>query len=177
MTYLVVALNKFLSKSSEEEVSKVLSSFSCKRDEDVESFLRDKAIIQEKKHISRTYLIFDIEDMQKELVAYFTLAISSMEDKDLVCSGNLRKKMNINNGSAQSYLIGQIGKLDGAQKGLGRFAIEKAIDRIVSANAKVGCRVVRVDCRPPLVNYYKDNGFTLVRQNADRDLNEMVMIL
>jgi len=175
-TYSVAALSKFLSEVPEGEVSDMLSSFSCKRDKDVESFLKDKAIIQEKKHISRTYLIFD-EDAGSELVAYFTVAVSSMEDKDLVFSGNLRKKMNINNGSAQSYLIGQIGKLDGAQKGLGRFAIEKAIDRIVSANAKVGCRVVRVDCRPSLVNYYKDNGFTLIRQNADRDLNEMVMIL
>jgi len=50
----------------------MLSKFSCKRDVDVESFLKEKAVIQEKKHISRTYLIFSKEP--KELVAYFTLA-------------------------------------------------------------------------------------------------------
>ena len=142
----------------------------------MESFLREKAIVQEKKHISRTYLILD-DDEESRLRAYFTVAISSMEGADLECSNQMRKKMNINNGLAISYLIGQVGKCDGSAKGLGKFAIEKAIMYILDANALVGCRVIRIDCRPPLIRYYADNGFTLVGCNPRGDLNQMIRII
>jgi hypothetical protein len=145
-------------------------------DKDVESFLREKAIVQEKKHISRTYLIFAI-GKEPELVAYFTIAVSSMNVTELECSNEMRKKMNINNDLAQSYLIGQIGKSDGSQKGLGKFVIKHAIDRIEEANAKVGCRLIRLDCKPSLVKYYTDNGFTLARRNRDGSLIQMIRII
>jgi len=175
MSYLVSPLSEVLSKYPEEQVSQILSSFSCERDKDVESFLRDKAIVQEKKQTSRTYLIFD--DDTNLLVAYFALAISIMEDKNLKCSNRMQRKMNFNNHVALSYLIGQLGKRDGSAKGLGMFAIEKAISCILKANAKVGCRVIRIDCRESLIEYYENNGFTPVGCNAEGNLNLMVRII
>jgi len=160
----------------EEDVLKILSSFSCERDKDVESFLRDKAVVQEKKHVSRTYLIVS-NDEDSELMAYFAVAVSIIKDKDLKCSNRMLKKMNINEGLAMSYLIGQLGKSDGSAKGLGKFAIERAIGVIVKANAKVGCRVIRIDCRESLIEYYENNGFTLVRSNDEGSLNLMVRIV
>jgi len=104
-------LNELLSTYPERVVSDILSKFSCKRDADVESFLKEKAIVQEKKHVSRTYLIFS--PAAAELVAYFTLAIGNMKVSDLQCSGSMQRKMNIKNESAQCYLLGQLGKCDG----------------------------------------------------------------
>jgi len=153
----------------------MLSKFSCKRDTDVESFLKEKAIIQEKKNISRTYLISSKEP--KELVAYFTVAISNMDTSGLECSKKMEQKMNVNKGSAQCYLLGELGKCDKAPKGLGKFAMDQAMDRILAANLNVGCRLLRVECKDALAAYYEDNGFTFARRNKDNDLMQMVRII
>ena len=175
-SYEVISLRKALSLYPEGAVSKMLSGFCCARDKDVESFLREKAVIQEKKQISRTYLIFT-SGPDPKLTAYFTIAVSSMDVADLQCSKEIQKKMNVNKGLAQSYLLGQLGKHDGGPKGLGKFALEQATDRIVAANMNVGCRVIRIDCRPSLMRYYEGGGFALARRNKDDDLIQMIRII
>ncbi|MCL2785880.1 MAG: hypothetical protein FWD81_01465 [Methanomassiliicoccaceae archaeon] len=174
--YEVSSLNNILHKLPEKFVSETLSSFSCKRDKDVEFFLKEKAIVQEKKHISRTYLIFTTEPV-RELVAYFTIDVNSTDGNSLQCSNSLQKKMNIHNNTAQSYLIGQLGKRDGSEKGLGKFALYSAINLIRSANLIVGCRLIRLDCRPSLEGYYADNEFMFARRNKNNDLSQMVRII
>jgi hypothetical protein len=174
--YKVAPLRKVMTMYPPERLTNIISSFSCERNKDVESFLKEKAIVQEKKHISRTYLIFT-NDRAAELVAYFTVAISSMDVAGLECSNELRKKMNINNNLAQSYLIGQIGKRDGSQKGLGRSAMLCAIELIKGTNLKAGCRVIRLDCKPSLVRYYADNGFLVAGKSRDGSLHQMVRII
>jgi len=152
-----------------------LSKFSCKRDADVESFLKEKAIVQEKKNISRTYLIFSSDPIG--LMAYFTLAISNMDVSGLQCSKKMEQKMNINKGSAQCYLLGELGKCDKAPRGLGKFAMDQAMDRIVAANLNVGCRLLRADCKDALREYYEENGFTFAGRNRDNDLMQMIRII
>jgi len=49
----------------------------------------------------------------KQLVAYVTVAIRCLDMRDERCDEELSRKMNVNNGVAQSYLIGQLGKVDG----------------------------------------------------------------
>jgi len=174
-SYEITPLNEFMSAFPPEHVYEILSSFSC-RDKDVESFLKEDAVLHEKKHISRTYLIFTT-DQASELVAYFSLAVKSMNVADLIVSNELLKKMNISEDVAQSYLIGQIGKRDGSQKGLGKLAMSSAIEIIKEANARVGCRVIRLDCKPSLMKYYAENGFVLARRNKEGDLNQMIRII
>jgi hypothetical protein len=153
----------------------MLSKFSCKRDADVESFLKEKAIIHEKKNVSRTYLIFMADPI--ELMAYFTLAISNMDASSLQCSKNMEQRMNIKRGSAQCYLLGQLGKCDKAPRGLGKFAMDQATDRVLAANLNVGCRLLRADCKGALTEYYKDNGFMFARCNEENGLMQMVRII
>ena len=174
--YRVTSLRGLIDTHSPEDLDNILSVFSCERDKDVESFLKHKAIVQEKKQISRTYLIFNAR-VRPELMAYFTVAISNMDVSDLQCDDKIRKKMNINKGVAQNYLLGQLGKRDDAEKGLGEFAIEQAADRILTANLNVGCRVIRVDCKTSLLKYYTDNGFVFARHNKDNDLMQMIRII
>ena len=174
--YRVTSLRGLIDTHSPEDLDNILSVFSCERDKDVESFLKHKAIVQEKKQISRTYLIFNAR-VRPELMAYFTVAISNMDVADLQCDDKIRKKMNINRGVAQNYLLGQLGKRDDAEKGLGTFAMAHALNRIREANLNVGCRVIRVDCRPSLVRYYKENGFIFARRNGNDGLCQMVRML
>lgn len=68
--------------ASEEKVSEVISVFKCEKDSDIESFLKEKAIIYERKAKSRTYLIFDEEAMLKgvfKLLAYFAIAMQILK--------------------------------------------------------------------------------------------------
>jgi len=174
--YNVTPLRKVLAAYPQDYLSKTLSSFSCERDKDVESFLKDKAIMYEKRHLSRTYLMF-AENETRDLDAYFTVAVSSMDVSSLECSNELRKKMNINDGFAQSYLIGQLGKRDGSPSGLGRSALLCAMEVIKGANLKAGCRVVTLDCKPSLVKYYADNGFADVGKNEKNGLRRMARII
>ena len=46
------------------EVLKLLSSFSCKKDKDIEFFLHNRAIEFEKLSKARTYLVFDQEQLE-----------------------------------------------------------------------------------------------------------------
>lgn len=176
MHYKVIPLRKLLNSVPEERISDIISHFKCTRDKDVEMYLKNEAITHDKRHVSRTYLIFST-DNAINLVAYFSIAVNSFETKKLMCSDKLRRKLNLNRNLAQSYLIGQIGKVDGAPKGLGDFAIHSAINLLKSVNSKVGCRVVRLDCKDALIKYYSDNGFIPIGKNIDRDLNQMVCII
>ena len=174
--YDIIPLNDPLSMMSPEHLAGMLSSFSCKKDKDVERFLHETAVMYEKRHLARTYLIFEVGSY-KEPVAYFSIAVSSMDTGKMECADALRKKMNIYNDTAQSYLIGQLGKRDGAPKGLGEFAISCAMALITDANKRVGCRVIRLDCRKPLINYYAKKGFVVIGHDEEKDLYQMVRIL
>ena len=174
-SYKIISLSRFLHQYPRETVSGILSSFLCERDKDVESFLKEKAIVQEIKQISRTYLMFTATG--HEPVAYFTVAVNSMDGSSLECSKSLQKKMNIHNKIAHSYLIGQIGKRDGSEKGLGKFALDSAVELIMAVNSKVGCRVIRLDCKPSLKDYYESNGSIFAGRNRDNDLSQMISII
>ncbi|MDR2866765.1 MAG: hypothetical protein LBV13_05135 [Methanomassiliicoccaceae archaeon] len=55
--------------------------------------------------------------------------------------------------------------------------MERAMEIIESANSKVGCRVVRLDCRPSLVKYYTDNGFVHAYRDTERGLDRMAPMI
>lgn len=56
------------------EVEDIVSGFYCPFNNDVQLFLREKAIIFEKQRISATHLIFTSYKEELVLVGYFTLA-------------------------------------------------------------------------------------------------------
>lgn len=61
------------------ELSELLSSFSCEKDEDIEYFLHKRAIEFEKLSKARTYLVFDqeqLENKDKHLIVYGYISIA-----------------------------------------------------------------------------------------------------
>jgi len=177
MTYFeVIPLKHFIEKKPDQNINEVLSGFSCSKDTSVQNYLRKIAIKHETSRISRTYLIFD-SDPKKRLVAYITIAIRCLNLGDEQCDVTLLDEMNVNGGIAQSYLVGQLGKIDGYDKKVGEFAMDFALDLIEEASQIVGCRAVRLDCRDDLLKYYQRKGFRLLNRNNEKDLNRMVMIL
>lgn len=115
----VFSLSSLTRVLEDSVVTSILSGFHSLYDDDVQTFLREKAIVQEKKQISKTYLIFDTSI--RELVAYFSIAISSIDATGIECSNNFRKKLNVSNDEIiQSYLIGQVGRDSKSEPGIGK---------------------------------------------------------
>lgn len=100
----------------EEALQQILSEFSCEKNSDVETFLKERAIEFTKKNQSITYLVFNNEDAA--LVGYFTLTIKPISVKDDYFSNTVKRKiarvseLDPENGmyTLSAYLIAQLGK-------------------------------------------------------------------
>lgn len=179
--YRIVPLKEFLEVLSETQITKLLGEFLCSRDYEREDFLHNRAIMYEKKGLSRTYLALSEEGY---VIGYFTLGIKCMRvPDDAPTSVNTRKKMNIDPTSnvAQSYLLGQLGRSDDSPKGFGEELLVNALNIIRNANELVGCRVLRVDCSDNLIEYYTDHEFKFITRSEwdgyTPVINQMVMII
>ena len=60
LKYTVVALHEMLKAflDDEEKVSNVLNAFECANNKDVETFLKNKAVLFDKQGFSKTHLIY-----------------------------------------------------------------------------------------------------------------------
>ena len=172
-----VSLSFFLDKYGEDASQDLLNTFSCQRDPDRESFLHEKAIMMEKKSMSRTYLALDDEGI---ILGYFSIGMRYVRiPDDTPISRTTRRRINIDweTGVAQSYLLGQLGRDDQSPKGFGKVLLSEALRRLMDANRIVGCRMVRLDCTDDLISYYEDNGFVKVSENERENLNQMVILI
>ena len=179
--YSIIPLRKLI-KNDEGSVQHILDSYNDCVGSDQEQFLRDDAVMMEKKNMCRTYLAIDTE---YELIGYFSIGLRCMKvPKRMTESGKekddrFRLKMNVDPESrvAQSYLIGQLSRSKNSPKGIGSMLLRDALRLISRANQIVGCRVVRVDCTDDLLKYYTEHGFRMIRRNDADDLNQMAYII
>ncbi|MDR1690416.1 MAG: hypothetical protein LBR42_01055 [Candidatus Methanoplasma sp.] len=155
-------------------------SFKCSADTDTEIFLKKKALNHESNDISRTYLILDGDAGNFAVKGYFTLAVKCLMIDDRADKAHeIYDQMNINKGVAQAYLLGQLSKADGTEKGLGKKMIDIALETFIEGNKMFGCRTVRLDCKnePKLLKYYESCGFTPIGMSRDGTMHQMVAII
>ena len=116
--YKIVNLKMMVEELGEGRASQFLSSFSCPLNEDVETFLRRKAIEFAKQGFSQTHIVLASYKKKPELAGYFTLANKHIfVDSDKI-SNTLRKRINkfaTYNRDTRTYylstpLIAQLGK-------------------------------------------------------------------
>jgi len=174
---ILVSLNDLLESWGRDDTEMLLRTFRCEREPEIEEFLKQKAISFHEKHLSRTYLI--LSDDKTEVLAYVTLSIKCLEiPENNSLSRSIEKRMNVFKGVSQCYLIGQLCKADGAERGMGTKLIGIAISKIGQSFETVGCRTVRVDCKKDLVGFYEKHGFCMVSQKSNGDdLYYMVLLL
>lgn len=116
----------------EAELKNILSEFSCKKNSDVERFLKEQSIEFTKKNQSVTYLVCSNKDAA--LVGYFTLS---------------------------AYLIAQLGKnyTDGLNKRItGEQLLQAAIDTIKELQYMAGGMVIFLEAEDKecLMKFYED---------------------
>lgn len=132
----------------------------------------------ERRDLSRTYIAFD--DSDKSILGYVSIGMKCIRiPKENLLSRNLLRQCNIDDsiGVAQAYLLGQLARSRCSPKGFGDTLIDFAVGKIREAKQIVGCRVLRLDCSDELLSYYEKHGFTQIRKNPDKDLNQMMIIV
>jgi hypothetical protein len=119
---MFVPLKTLISKFKEDDTSlnRILSSFSCDKDKDIEFFLRNKAVDFEKVSKSRTYLFCDYQEFSENpivVLGYFTLSLKVLILPDEL-SVHARKELDGFRGKIHGipikeipcFLIGQLAK-------------------------------------------------------------------
>lgn len=71
-----ISLSSLLVRYSKTQVRKFLKTFKCPQNDDIESFLHNRAIKFELTGLARTYLWYLEEPLQ--VVAYFTIALKAL---------------------------------------------------------------------------------------------------
>jgi len=109
---------------------------------------------------------------------FFTLAIKCLYvEEHYSIPKDIFEQMNVDHDVAQAYLLGQLAKADGVEKGFGKIMIKQALSTFSIGKEMFGCRVVRLDCKDSMIEYYESCGFSFIRKNSDKQLNQMVAII
>ena len=171
--FFIVNLREYLDENKpvyicEDKLYKLLSSFSCPLNPDVENLLRNSAIEFTKKDQSVTYLVFSHE----HLVGYFSLAIKPVSVLASTISKTMARKLervsvldeNTGTYTASVYLIAQLEKnfaLPEEQRINGDILLKLTLDIISQAKYLLGGVLEFLECdnNEALMNFYIRNGF------------------
>ena len=176
--FTVISLSSLLSSYGDTVAQGILDTFEPYADGSASDFVRTKAIPMEKRDLSRTYLAF--RDGDKALLGFVSIGMKCIRiPEENLLSRSLLRQCNIDgpSGVAQAYLLGQLVRSKDSPKGFGELLIDFTMKKVKEAKGIVGCRVLRLDCADELIGYYERHGFSLIRKNEDKDLNQMVTLI
>ena len=138
------------------------SHFECASPE-LNDFLKEDALENQKELISKTYLCY----YSNQLVGYITFATDVLKAKEM------REKEHIEGMPYAEYPAIKIGRLavDGKyeRKGVGRFLLLIAIGKALKISEEVGCRFITVDSKRESIKFYQKHGFKLVKKHEKQN--------
>ena len=172
MGYKIINLKDIYNAIGESKTKEVLKDFKCDLNNDVEYFLKEKAIEFSKQDISRTYIVMSQHKEKDVIVGYFAIANKSTIIKKVILSNTKRKSLlkyakydnEIKGYNIALPLIGQIGKNynNGYDKLIsGEILLKFACDKIKEIQNMIGGRHVFLECEDneKLKEFYENNGF------------------
>ena len=192
MTELVVIpLDQCLHEFGSDKTRTLLSSFTCTRNPDIESFVRNKAIEFSKQGLAKTQLIFSRKPNGTPrlagIIALSTKIVKVREKTDVSRTyfKRLRKYGNLTDDGLleiSSPLIAQFAKNDAIAENDevdGASMLEIAVDSIRTVQDIVGGRTAYLECadEPSLVAFYETNGFSRIATRAPNGLVRMMRYL
>lgn len=157
----------------ENQTKKILSDFSCPLNEDVEFFLKQKALEFLKMDISQTFLVSTNYKSESVIVGYFAITNKTTSINKKVLSKALSKKLSRfarpseidKNVYVMSLpLIGQLGKnFNNNYNTLisGDELLKMACKKVKEATEILGGKFVFIECEDnkKLKDFYESNGF------------------
>ena len=168
-------LADFIDTSSTNQVKKILKTFSCAKNADVQDFLHNKAITFERNLRSCTYLYTNNEN--KGVAGYFSIGITytltNQLDKAVVkfLDGYTDETIAI-----PCYLVGQLGKSDSCEEKIGNYLLDDALSIIDEAQKSLKGRFVLIDAvnDDKVINFYKENSFILIENSTSNKSVKMI---
>lgn len=171
--FLILNIREYLrqGQSGEDMLQQVFSTFSCRKNADVEKFFLEQSIDFTKKNQSVTYVVLSPEDGQ--LLGYFTITIKPITVNGARFSNTVKRKIarvseqdeESGNYSLSAYLIAQLGKnfKEGANEKIsGDQLLGLAIEKIKELQYMVGGMVIFLEAEneEKLIHFYEEkNGF------------------
>lgn len=173
---MLVPLKTLIEKTKEDRVllNKILSSFSCDKDLDLEFFLKNKAVDFETISKSRTYLYCDYQNLLDNkivILGYFTLSLKVLILPDQLSIRD-RKELDGFRGKIHGiplreipcFLIGQLAKNTNIANNpiSGKVLLDYANSIIKSATSLIGGRFILIECQdnPKVIEFYRLNGYS-----------------
>ena len=172
----------------DEQFKLLLNSFKCRKNSQVEEFLKKDAQKYEKSNISRTFLLFDDKNglfstnNMLKLLGYFTVALKILEIPEDITKSQKRKICGFKFSEMDkipTYLIGQLGKNDVfASEINGKELLFWAESIIKIAYNYVAGRVILLECEDnnKLVNFYEENGYVRLPK-SENDPSELLQLV
>lgn len=181
--YKLVNLRLMIDALGEQRTKELLSKFSCPLNQDVETFLRAKAIEFSRQGIAQTHLVYASFKNSPVLAGYFSLANKYMTIKADVVGGKLKqrlKRFSTYNSDIKAYclsapLIAQLGKnyYNGADRLIsGAELLDLACQKISTIQFDLGGKFAYLECedKHKLVEFYSLYGFCeFDRRILDKD--------
>lgn len=183
--YYQVNLQNMLEELGKDRVETILSDFSCPQNEDVEYFLKRKAILFSQQGFAKTFLVFwcSADETERYLIGYYSIASKVIEvERNSVSKRTYSKLLQFDVTSfteegcmVPAILIGQLGKkfTDGNNTLIsGDELLKMAVDRIHDIQYELGGKFTYVECenKEKLIRFYQNNGFVLFgKRKLDKD--------
>ncbi len=165
----------------------ILALFTCIKDQDVENFLRTKAIKYEKLGKSRTFLICSFIDGKIRIIAYFAIALQVIKISEQLSRSQIK---NLDGVSYQTrgkpitevpaLLIGQLAKNDFYKNLItGEQLMEFCMNRILEGQKLLSGRVVVLECKniSYLINEFYSKFSFKIHETKDDGLIKLIRVL
>ena len=160
--------------SDEPKAQEHISIFACGKDIDIENFLKYRAIAFEKLGKSRTFLIFDEDEEEFKVSAYFTLALQFLKIPETLSNRKIKEFDGFNaklNGELitefPAILIGQVGKNDLYEDAIAGYDImQLCLNTVLDGQMRLGGRIILLECKdvPYLIEFYNQFGFQSLKK-------------
>ena len=170
-----------------EIIKDIISNFSCEIDKDIETFLKEKALLFQEKNKAKIYFILNessIREYKFDILGYFALSTKILHLPEELSKSQRKKIDGLYNSISETptFLIGQIGKNDKNKNNIsGKDIIKYAQQYLKSVSNMIGGRIILVELKnnQKLINFYINNGFSLLDNNTknEEDLLQMIKII
>ena len=180
MRYEFYSLSYLLDILNKTKLKKLLKTFVCQKNKDIEFFLHRYALLFEQKQRSRTYIYLNIDKM--EVAGYFSIGISciDIEKFSFETIQQIYDKTHISKKCLPCYIIGQLGKSDKYIKIKGETLLKHSIEIIQEANYFLNSRMIVLDAinNQKVLEFYKRYGFfELEKVLSSKDSIKMYILI
>lgn len=174
--FSLFSLFEIIQNKSKSQTKNILKTFECSRNIDLQNFFHSKALTFEKNLRARTYLY--VANDTKEVIAYFTIAISTLYT-DGISSNTIKLIDGYKNDTKTipCFLIGQLGKSDKFKSSkIGEYMLSDAIEIIDQSQLSLGGRFILLDAinEKKVIKFYKDNAFYPIENDESSESIKMI---